>query len=259
VLQRYRRVWLKRHERSLHVLHWERPGVVWAMDFAEAAMLIDGIYPYLFAVRDLASGQQLLWEPVADTTAKVAIDALSGLFVSHGAPLVLKSDNGPAFRAAETKQLLQSWQVGSLFSPPGLPAYNGACEAAIGSLKRRTEGIAYRAGGMWTSVAVEAARQQANRLARPWGAHGPVREQLWNSRKQLTDAEREAFRTLVAQLECEERRLGGSPEARAPDHYDQAALDREAIRRALVAHGYLWFTRRRLPSLIKRPKVTKIM
>jgi putative transposase len=259
LLRRYRHVWLKRHERSLHVLHWERPGAVWAMDFAQAPTPIDGIYPYLFAVRDLASGQQLLWEPVPDMTAGVTLDALTRLFTIHGAPLVLKSDNGSAFRAADTKHLLHTWQVCPLFSPPGLPAYNGACEASIGSLKRRTEGIAYRHNRVWTSANVEAARHQANCIARPWGAHGPVREQLWNARKLLTTDERKAFRAAVEQREKEERMAEGIPETPDLDHYDQAALDREAIRRALVAHGFLWFTRRRLPSPIKRPKVTVIM
>jgi hypothetical protein len=75
----------------------------------------------------------------------------------------------------------------------------------------------------------------------------------------LTDVERTAFLATVERLQQEERVVGGIPENANLDHYDQAALDREAIRRALVAHGLLWFTRRRLPSPIKRPKVTNIM
>jgi transposase InsO family protein len=259
LLKRYRRVWLKRHERSLAVLHWERPGAVWAMDFATAPVLIDGTYPYLLAVRDLASGQQLLWEVVPDMTFEVARNALARLFTIHGAPLVLKSDNGPAFRAAETKQLLQRWGVGALFSPPGLPSYNGSCEAGIGALKRRTAGLAQRHEGFWSSADLEAARHQANCIARPWGAHGPVREEVWMHRKHLSAAERTTFRAATKRLQEEARWARGIPLERDLDHYAQAAIDREAIRRALVAHGLLWFTRRRIPSPIKRPKVTNIM
>jgi hypothetical protein len=40
-----------------HVLHWTVPGSVWAMDFAEPPAPVDGVYDYLFSVRDLASGQ----------------------------------------------------------------------------------------------------------------------------------------------------------------------------------------------------------
>ena len=39
-------------------------GTVWAVDFAQAPQPIDGVYPYLLAVRDLASSKQLLWLPV---------------------------------------------------------------------------------------------------------------------------------------------------------------------------------------------------
>src|SRR5262249_281293 len=35
LLRRYRRVWVRRHHQALHVLHWQRPGTVWAIDYAE--------------------------------------------------------------------------------------------------------------------------------------------------------------------------------------------------------------------------------
>lgn len=46
LLKRYRRVWRWRHRQPLHVLHWTTPGTVWAIDFAEAPNIIDGIGPY---------------------------------------------------------------------------------------------------------------------------------------------------------------------------------------------------------------------
>src|SRR5579875_880642 len=173
---------------------------------------------------------------------------------SHASSLTSSQSEGKSKNELTPIFLLYTWQVTPRFSPPGLPAYNGGCEASIGSLKRRTEGIAYRHDGLWTSPDVEAACQQANIIARPWGAHGPVREQLWNSCTLLTAAEREAFRTTVERLQTEERTTGGIPEEHDLDHYDQAAIDRETIRRALVAHGLLLLTRRRVPSPIKRPK-----
>jgi transposase InsO family protein len=261
LLRCYRRVWACRHPQWQHVLHWQRPGSVWAMDFSEAPGRIDGISPYLLAVRDLASGQQLLWEPVRDTTAEVAQAALTMLFTIHGAPLVLKSDNGSAFRADTTKQWLRGWGVVPLFSPPGVPAYNGACEASIGALKKRTAYQAGRAGrpGLWTSADVATAQRQANEVARPWGADGPSPEQVWTRRVPLGANERGSFRASVDRLEQEQRQAGGIPMDATLEHYQQATVDREAIRRALVAHGFLLFTRRRIPSPIKRRKVTKIM
>jgi len=82
LLKRYRRVWRKRHQYAPHCLHWQRPGAVWAMDFSEPPRPIDGLYPYLLAVRDLASHQQLLWLPVLDMTADIMIEALRSLLVS---------------------------------------------------------------------------------------------------------------------------------------------------------------------------------
>ena len=102
ILRRYRRIWRKRNQQPLHVLHWTQPGAVWAIDFHGPRPLIDGLYPHLLAVRDLPSGQQLLWLPVARHDAPTAVvHALTGLFVVHGAPLVLKSDNGSAFIAED--------------------------------------------------------------------------------------------------------------------------------------------------------------
>src|SRR5260370_12020073 len=129
LVKRYRRVWRRRHQYAPYSLHWQRSGAVWAMDFSEPPQPIEGIYPYLFAVRDLASHQQLLWLPVLDMTAATAVEALRALLVLHGAPLVLKADNGSAFLADATQDFLVSWGVNLLFSPPHTPGYNGSVEA----------------------------------------------------------------------------------------------------------------------------------
>src|SRR5262249_5982351 len=158
------RVWQQRRRRLLHILHWRKAGTVWAIDFAEPPLPVDGRFAYLLAVRDLASGAQLLWMPMADQTAGTAIARLEALFREHGAPLVLKSDNGSAFIAEDLATLLAQWQVWHLRSPREWPEYNGACEAGIGSMKTRTHHEATRRGmpGQWSSDDVEAARLQAN-------------------------------------------------------------------------------------------------
>lgn len=142
----YRHLWAAKHPRAIHELCWLQPGSVWAIDFTEVSSPIDGCFPYVFAVRDLSSGLQLSWQPVADVTTETAVAELQLLFLIHGAPLVLKSDNGSAFRAGGLKRLLGRWQVWPLYSPPGKPGYNGAIEASIGALKKRTAYQAERAG-----------------------------------------------------------------------------------------------------------------
>jgi transposase InsO family protein len=260
LLHRYRRVWRARHRRPLHVLTWTTPGTVWAMDFAEAPAAIDGVGPYLLAVRDLASGEQLLWQPLRAATAAAAAEALAGLFVVLGAPLVLKSDNGSAFGAPAVATLLHNFGVLSLFSPPYTPSYNGAIEAGIGSLKDRTEAHAARHGrpGQWTWDDVAAARLEANATARPRGPVGPTPDQAWAARPSLTADQRLSFRRSVeahrsdARGELEELPTG--PRS-APN---ERAVDRVAIRRALVEHGVLLFTRRSIPPAIPRQKAEAI-
>src|SRR3954452_25084008 len=108
-----------------------RPGAVWAADFSEPPQPVEG-YPRLLAVRDLASGWQLLWLPLPDESARTAADGPGSLFPEHGAPLVVKSDNGSAFLAGDREALLAGCGVWHLFSPPRTPRYNGSCEASIG-------------------------------------------------------------------------------------------------------------------------------
>jgi transposase InsO family protein len=260
ILRRYRRVWRRLHQQSIHVLHWTRPGAVWALDFHGPRPLIDGLYPNLLAVRDLSSGQQLLWLPTHAMTAQTVCEALSSLFATYGAPLVLKSDNGSAFVADEVQQLLAKFGVKNLFSPPRMPSYNGSIEAGIGSLKTRTQQHAARQGhpDYWTWDDAEAARLEANATARPRGPLGPSPDQLWADRIPITEAERTNFSFAVAgQHYLFDAQ--GRPDANPKDVMHQRATDRQAISNALVEHGYLYFTRRRITLPIQRQKVANIM
>jgi transposase InsO family protein len=253
----YREVWREGNRRELRVLHWQVAGTVWAMDFAEAPSLIDGIYPYLLAVRDLASGKQLLWKPVLAESAEVLRAALESLFGAYGVPWVLKSDNGPAFRAEATKRLLRRWGAFALFSPPHMPSYNGAIEAAIGSLKTRTQQLALLDGqpGCWTTGLAELARRQANETARPRRLHGLTPDEAWDRRARLRADDRAAFRASVQQYQWEEWQKQEPLAQDQPDHWTEATVDRVALRRALVVHELLLFTRRSIPARIERPKV----
>src|SRR5262245_11852225 len=260
LLKRYRRVWRRRQRVPLRVLHWTQPGRVWAMDFTEAPQPIDGIDHHLLAVRDLASGQQLLWLPVRQATAAAVRAALAGLFVIHGAPLVLKCDNGAPFAAPAVRQLGAEFGVAILFSPPYTPRYNGAIEAGIGSLKTRTDMAAARHGhpGFWTWDDVAAAQSEANVTARPLGPSGPSPAVLWTARSRICADERAVFQAAV------QRHRDTTAPGRPPTPHDlkatkeQRAMDRQAIRRALEELGYLWYARRRIPLPIRRTKTANI-
>jgi transposase InsO family protein len=239
MLRRYRRVWRRRH--PPHILNWRCPGSVWAVDFAEPPSPVDGCFPYLLAVRDLASGQQLLWLPVADESAATAINALRSLFREHGPPLVLKSDNGSAFIATDFGAFLAGQGVAQLRSPPECPEYNGSCEAGIGSMKARTHHQAAGRGRSadWTCDDVEAARLQANETARPWGVIGPTPGEVWERRRLIEAEERTAFLASVEAFHQEQRRERGYAADARLSSADQAALDRVAITRGLLSSSLL--------------------
>ncbi len=260
LLGRYRRVCRQQRRQRLAVLSWTEPGRVWAMDFTQAPAAVEGCWPYLLAVRDLASGQQLLWQPVRDMTAEVVEQQLQGLFAVYGAPLVLKSDNGSAFCAGVVQGLLREQRVVALYSPPGCPWYNGSIEASIGAFKVRTErqAVLHGRAGLWTWEDVEAARQEGNRLMRPWGVAGPVREECWLERSRIGESERQQFWESVVR-----GRQEGIAESRPPGEgsgvmQDEAARERSVIQRALVEHGYLLISRRRIPLPIPGRNVASI-
>jgi hypothetical protein len=254
LLRRYRQVWRKKSSRALRVLHWKRAGSVWGMDYTQAPGAIDGTYPYVLAVRDLASHYVLMWLPVEDQTAEGAAGALRALFAEHGAPLVLKSDNGSGFHAEAVKEVVSAEEVKALFSPAYTPEYNGSVEAGNGSLKTRTHHQAVRSGhaSVWTCADVEAARQEANREARPWGENGPSPQQVWERRQPISSEERVVFAERLEEELRQVRREQQEAKERDPSSssVDQAKARREATSRALVALGYLSFTRRRIPSPI---------
>jgi transposase InsO family protein len=263
--RRFGRVLRKRYHETVPVLHWQAPGRVWAMDFAEPAELggceclppVDGLYAYLLAVRDLASGYILAWLPLPDMTAATLLPVLQQLFARQGPPLVLKMDNGSAFRADETKVFLTQAGVLPLFSPPHWPRYNGAIEAGIGSLKTRTDRHAAGRARLdtWTSDDLAAAVLEANTLAR---YHGSTPTEAWCTRKLITPNEREAFHLEVKQQRVRARQEQEVQDAPL-DHWRNSAIDRLAVPRALVEHGYLWFRRRRIPLTLNKKKVANIM
>ena len=181
---------------------------------------------------------------------------LTFLFAEHGAPLVLKTDNGSPFCADQTLEFLRQADVIPLFSPPRMPRYNGAIEAGIGSLKTRTHQHATHHGraGHWTLDDLSAAQAQANAEARPLGPTGPNPDAMWTTRRHLTAEQRSLFRAAV-----ERQRQQLQVQEGLPDNTAQArAQDRPAIRRALEELGYLLYSRRLLPLPIRKQKVANI-
>jgi len=241
ILRRFRRLARRRAQRHQSRLEWRRAGAVWAADFKERREPLEGRYGWILSIKDLGSRYQLAWQPLVEATAAEVQAIYAELFAEHGPPLVMKSDNGGQFKADETKGLLAEHGVIPLYSPKRHPQYNGGVERANGQLASYQEALAQhhnRPSGP-TCGDAEIARQLANELARPGGWQGPTARQLWNERTPLTPQERDAFRATV----CERRTVVRAQWEFAPDvaltHYPASAVDRRAVRDALVVHDLL--------------------
>jgi hypothetical protein len=257
---RYRRVVQDRRRGRLTRLTWTRPGAVWAADFAWPPVAIEGRYPRLLSVRDLASGVQLAWQPAAGETAAEACAVLAGLFREHGSPLVLKVDNGAAFASDDLRNVLSQHGVYGLYSPAYVPQYNGAVEAGVAALKGRTEAQALARGapGEWTWDDLEAARQEANAACVGRRESSPTRAAVWAAREKLRAEARAAFQAEVLRQQQGREPAATATEAREGEASDQARPWRGVLRRALVALGYLVFSWRRIPLPVNGQKTDKI-
>jgi hypothetical protein len=86
--------------------------------------------------------------------------------------------------------------------------------------------------------------------------HGRRLAPPWQTRVPISAEERRRFEESVKEEVA--KREGSGYDAREGDeqHTDKAKRQREAISAALLAQGYLTYTRRRIPLPISRHKVT---
>lgn len=280
--RRFRRAWRRGHRGWVTRLRWSAPGTVWAMDFTQPDVAIEGTFTRVLFVRDLASGCTLLARPCLSESSEVTVNALTGLFAVLGPPLVLKSDNGSAFASGEVQLLLEQNSVIPLFSPPYWPRYNGSCERGLGWLKVRARHFneLEQHDGTWSSSDLQRASAVANLLSRPWGWNKPTPGQAWNARKPITAEQRQSLVELrkarLAEFCCAEFGLnssraealrapritnqeairpgaggheppppGPADDARILSKHERASLERKATASALVDLGFLSYWRKR--------------
>lgn len=239
--RRYQHICKRRLDRFRGRLIWKWVGAVWAIDFTEPKEYIGGTDRWILAIRDLASGHQLAWLSFTQATAEGVVQVLRALFLEHGAPLVLKSDNGCQFMAQVTLTLLVQWHVVPLFNPPRRPAYNGGLERTHPILKSYTAAAAQAQGRPAALLPedLETARLNANRFTRKLGPKGLTAEDTWRDRRPITAELRLAFQCTLQAERLRARAARGLEPHAVLGHYQQAAVDREAIRDALLKHDLL--------------------
>ena len=107
---------------------------VWAYDFV-TDRTHDGRPVKLLAVVDEYSRECLALVVARRLRATDVLEILADLFVVHGAPGYLRSDNGPEFTASIVRTWLQALDVQTLFIAPGSPWENGYVESFNGKLR----------------------------------------------------------------------------------------------------------------------------
>jgi transposase InsO family protein len=248
LLWKTRALWTEESRPFLWSIRWQGVGRVWAIDFTQADIPIDGVFPYLLMVRDLASGMALLSLPLQDETSASVVAALTMLFAAVGAPLVLKSDNGSAFIDEATRKLLAAHQVISLLSPPGTPEYNGSVEVGGGTQKTWTHFFSTLNGrpDAPTSDDVEGAKLRNNELGKPWGPGSPAPKAAWETRVPISRDERTRLEAEVERITrgiTRDKVVDGKKINRTLNERD---LKRIAVSQALKELGYFSAERRRL-------------
>jgi len=107
---------------------------VWSYDFVHERTH-DGRALRLLTVIDEYSRESLAIEVARKLNSRDVLRTLARLFVWHGIPVHIRSDNGPEFTAKLVRRWLKRLNVKTLFIEPGSPWENGYNESFNGKLR----------------------------------------------------------------------------------------------------------------------------
>ena len=107
---------------------------VWAYDFV-ADRTHDGCPLKMLTVVDEYTRESLAIVVARRMRSIDVLQVLADLFLEHGAPEYIRSDNGPEFTAAVIREWLGKVDVDTLFIEPGSPWENGYVESFNGKFR----------------------------------------------------------------------------------------------------------------------------
>lgn len=217
-LRRLDRVESQQRRRLWGRVTWRVPGAVWAIDGTLLDRPVAPLGRRALVVIELHSRKTLCLESVTGESATEVERVLRDLFARHGAPLVLKLDNGPGFVARALRDVCRECGVTLLHSPVRCPRWNGSCEASVRWAKDRTEVAWRQRGGQGGYVAAD--------LAAATTFVGPM--------PQVDEALRERFRDTVAEQLAIAAAERGLVIARVCEDHVRRSIGRVAVRRALL-------------------------
>jgi putative transposase len=126
------RLWL--NDGSCIRLRPERATHVWSYDFVQARTH-DGRSFRMLNVIDEFTRECLAIRVARKLKADDVIDVLSDLFILHGTPAHIRSDNGPEFVAKAVRNWITAVGTKCAFIEPGSPWENGYCESFNAKLR----------------------------------------------------------------------------------------------------------------------------
>lgn len=126
------RLWL--NDGSCVRLRPQHRGHVWSYDFVQDRTHDGKVYRMLCVI-DEHSRQCLAIRVERKLNSKLVLETLADLFVEHGPPDHIRSDNGPEFIATALREWLGRLDVKTLYIAPGSPWENGYCESFNSKLR----------------------------------------------------------------------------------------------------------------------------
>jgi len=127
-----RRLWLT--DGSCIRLRPEKKDHVWSYDFV-MIRTTDGRAVRILVIIDEYTRECLSLSAAKSFRSQEMLDQLYDLFIGHGTPEYIRSDNGSEFTATAVRKWLSNLEIGTLFIEPGSPWENGYVESFYGKLR----------------------------------------------------------------------------------------------------------------------------
>jgi len=126
------RLWLT--DGSVIRLRPEFPKHVWSYDFMHDRTH-NGVAYRILNVIDEYTRECLAVKVARSLTHKDVLEVLNDLFLEHGVPVHIRSDNGSEFTAKKVREYLSKPEIKPLFIEPGSPWENGYIESFNGKMR----------------------------------------------------------------------------------------------------------------------------
>jgi putative transposase len=136
-LKRLKRVRRRRRRRRSCRVRWLASNTVWAIDGTLFDQPVGANGRRALVVVEMHSRNTLCVDSVPGERASAVIACLRRLIEKHGAPLVLKADNGSAFIAGCLAIFCRRHGITLMHSPVRRPSWNGTCEVSGRWAKQR--------------------------------------------------------------------------------------------------------------------------